>query len=191
MPTQDSSFDQLLSRAPAAPNADIVTVVGALARSTQEGKFVLTVPDGRSLTFDVAAVKQYRVVAESLGQLLVELDLDAKEIPAEERLEPVTYAPTINPYQTATYPSADFGSHVADVPPPFNTIYTYDIQTPYHIDQHQIAFGGEPYAGFTPFLMAAVHQAPAATMAALEAFSMLHPKYFPKVKADRTSPRDA
>jgi hypothetical protein len=41
MADEKKSFSDLLSEAPLVPNEDTVTLVGALARSSQAGKFVL------------------------------------------------------------------------------------------------------------------------------------------------------
>jgi hypothetical protein len=78
-------FKQLLSKAPEASDSDTMTVVGALARSPQPGKFVLGTAGGQTIALDVAAVKNHKVVAESVGQLLVELELDATKLSPETR----------------------------------------------------------------------------------------------------------
>jgi len=74
-------FDKLLSEAPMAQEADTVTVVGSLARTKEPGHFVLSTPDGRSVTLDVDAVKSAKAIAGAVGQTLVELTLDAKRVP--------------------------------------------------------------------------------------------------------------
>jgi hypothetical protein len=81
MAREESEFQKLLSEAPAAPSADTITVMGALSRTADPGHFVLTLPDGRSETLEVAAVKSAKKIGGAVGQSLVELELDAKKIP--------------------------------------------------------------------------------------------------------------
>jgi hypothetical protein len=81
MPNEDSEFQKLLSEAPMAPSSDTLTVVGALSRSADPTRFVLTLPNGQSETVEVAAVKSARKIAGAIGQSLVELELDAKRVP--------------------------------------------------------------------------------------------------------------
>jgi hypothetical protein len=83
MAKEESEFHKLLSEAPMAPDADTVTVVGILRRTADPARFVLTLPDGQSETLDVAAVKSAKRVAGAIGQSVVELELDAKRVPAK------------------------------------------------------------------------------------------------------------
>jgi hypothetical protein len=55
--TQETEFATLLRDAPMAPDADTVTLVGALERNADAKQFGLRLPDGRSVTLDVDAVK--------------------------------------------------------------------------------------------------------------------------------------
>ncbi len=77
----ESEFQKLLSEAPMAPNADTVTVVGTLSRTADASRFVLTLPDGRTVTLDVDLVKSAKTVAGAVGQTMVQLELDAKRTP--------------------------------------------------------------------------------------------------------------
>jgi hypothetical protein len=81
MARDESEFQKLLSEAPAAPDADTVTAVGLLARTADSARFMLTLPNGRSETLEVGAVKSAKKVAGAIGQSLVELELDAKRVP--------------------------------------------------------------------------------------------------------------
>jgi|HubBroStandDraft_4_1064222.scaffolds.fasta_scaffold62295_3 hypothetical protein len=81
MAKDEGDFRKLLSEAPMAPDADTVTVVGILARTPDAARFVLTLPDGRSVALDVDAVKSAKAIAGAIGQSVVQLELDAKCIP--------------------------------------------------------------------------------------------------------------
>ena len=81
MADEKKSFSDLLSEAPLAPNEDTVSLVGALARSSQPGKFVLATSPGNSVTLDVDAVKGYQVIGGGVGQVLVQVDVDRAQVP--------------------------------------------------------------------------------------------------------------
>ena len=81
MAKAESDFQKLLSEAPMAPASETVTVVGALARSADAAHFNLTLPNGRSVTLDVDAVKSAKAIAGAVGQTLVQIELDAKRVP--------------------------------------------------------------------------------------------------------------
>jgi hypothetical protein len=85
MPKDQNEFRKLLSEAPAAPETDTLTVVGALARIADAERFLLTPPNGRAETLNVAAVISSRRIAGMVGQALVELVLDAKQVPEDIR----------------------------------------------------------------------------------------------------------
>jgi hypothetical protein len=57
MADEKKSFNELLSEAPLAAKEDTISLVGALERSHQPGKFVLVLGGGRTLTLEVEAVK--------------------------------------------------------------------------------------------------------------------------------------
>jgi hypothetical protein len=78
---KDEDFQKLLSEAPMAANADTVTVVGMLSRTTDASHFVLTLPDGRTAKIEVVAVKAAKKIAGAIGQTMVQLELDAKRVP--------------------------------------------------------------------------------------------------------------
>jgi hypothetical protein len=81
MADDDKSFKELLSEAPLA--ADTVTVVGALARTHEPDKFVLALADGNTVTLETKAVKSFTRLGGAIGQLLVQLELDAKLVPKD------------------------------------------------------------------------------------------------------------
>jgi hypothetical protein len=77
------SFSELLSEAPLSTAEETVTLAGALGRSSQAGKFVLTMGPGNSVTLDQSAVKNYQVLGGGVGQLLVQVEVDKTKVPAE------------------------------------------------------------------------------------------------------------
>jgi hypothetical protein len=101
MTKAQGDFQKLLSEAAVAPdarNADTVTVVGILGRTTAPERFVLTLPSGRSETLDVAAVKSAKKVASAIGSL-VELELDAKLVPEHMRTQSISPFVAALPHQ--------------------------------------------------------------------------------------------
>jgi hypothetical protein len=83
MPEGDTDFAKLLRDAPMV--SDTVTVAGMIARTPDPTRFMLTLPDGRSETLQVEAVKSAKIVASTIGQSVVQLELDAKRIPESLR----------------------------------------------------------------------------------------------------------
>ena len=83
MSDKKKTFSDLLSEAPLAVTEDTVSMVGALSRSSQPDKFVLTTPQGQAFTFNTSAVKKHQVLGGGVGQLLVQLDVDREQVPAE------------------------------------------------------------------------------------------------------------
>jgi hypothetical protein len=174
MAKEESEFQKLLNEAPAAPSTDTVTVMGALSRAADPSRFVLTLPDGRSETLEVAALKSAKKIAGAVGQSLVELELDAKRVPekiSENLNKPLAdHAPKTLWYQDTSQTIAYFDTHqtiayfdhpntglkdiVGDAPPP-----TF-IET--------IGAGGVEQPGLAPFAAAMPRQVDPATRAALE-----------------------
>lgn len=76
------SFEELVNDAPPAQAAGTVSLVGMLAKSSEPGKFVLTLRDGSELTLETAAVKEHEVLGASVGQTIVRVDVEAADIPA-------------------------------------------------------------------------------------------------------------
>src|SRR5262249_5599870 len=96
------AFEDLLKEAPLAPAWDGVSLVGTLARSSEGGKFVLTLQDGRAVTLETASVKNYTVLGTSVGQTIVRIDVDRASIPTSvlEAASP-PYPPTPVPFTLA------------------------------------------------------------------------------------------
>ena len=85
MHKDEISFEKLLSDAPAATDADSLTVVGVLARTADPARFSLTLPNGQAQILNVNAVKSSRKLAGAVGQFIVELVLDAEQVPENLR----------------------------------------------------------------------------------------------------------
>jgi hypothetical protein len=74
MDSEEKSFKELVKEAPMEPT---LSVVGALAQSSEEGKFVLRLQDGRSITLETSSVKGYTVLGTSVGHTIVRIEVDA------------------------------------------------------------------------------------------------------------------
>ncbi len=150
MAKSESEFQKMLGEAPMAPNADTVTVVGMLGRTADAARFALTLPDGRTETLDVDAVKSAKAIAGAIGQSVVQLELDAKRVPESLRWF------KSGPDHTGVAADTQFGPwgplHGGGVSPPKERIET-------------LAAGG--LAQHAPFVAASPHQADPATMHAL------------------------
>jgi len=82
MASQDKSFADLVAEAPPAPAEGTVSLVGALAKSRETGKFVLTLQDGRTVALETSAVKGHTVLGSSLGRSIVRIEIEASKAPA-------------------------------------------------------------------------------------------------------------
>jgi hypothetical protein len=82
MASQNKSFADLVADAPAAAAEGTVSLVGALAKSREAGKFVLTTQDGRTVTLETSAVKGHSVLGSSLGRAIVRIEIEASKAPA-------------------------------------------------------------------------------------------------------------
>ena len=67
MADEKKSFSELVNEAPLAVTEGSITVVGALARSHEPGKFVLIFCPECNVTLDIDAVKGYRVLGGAIG----------------------------------------------------------------------------------------------------------------------------
>ena len=76
------SFDDLVNEAPLSPAPGTVSLVGTLARSTEPGKFVLTLQGGSSVTLQTTSVKGHVVLGSSKEHMIIRIDVDSKKIPA-------------------------------------------------------------------------------------------------------------
>jgi hypothetical protein len=81
MSTEEKSFADLVKEGPAQPAMGTISLIGTLAQSSEAGKFVLILQDGRSVTLEIAAVKGHAVLGASVGQAIVRVDIDAGKIP--------------------------------------------------------------------------------------------------------------
>jgi len=168
MPDEKRSFRELLGEAPVA--SDTVSLVGILSRSHEAGKFVITLADGRNLTLDIDAVKEHTVLAGSIGQTLVRIEIDAKRAPAETAPERIGFKPL---WEDRSFPPW------IDIKRPFfdtHPGYWPDIKIPY-VDQVGpvgVPPGGDPWAtGMTgvPFALATPHHAPPGMIAAMQGWA--------------------
>lgn len=180
------SFRELVSQAPAAPSAQAPRLVGTLSRAQEEGKFVFTLADGRSVTLDIDAVREHRALGGAAGQELVEITVDPERLPRE------AMAPTsagllggFNLYPPWTLFWLDhklpFWDTIPGRAPDVKLSYAdhtgwEDVKNP-RIDvagPGQVPPGGDPWGGFAagqgaaPFALATPHQAPAAALAAMQ-----------------------
>ncbi len=152
--TEEKGFGELLDDSPLATNEGTVTLVGALQRSRESGKFVLSLGNGQNVTLDVAAVRGHKVLAGMAGQRLVQVELDQNKLPNDFPGMSAT---------AFTSPEADYGVRPKFPPgdlPPVGTIM-----------EHLPSAGGDPYfgAGFpaagvpVPFVLATPHHVPTET----------------------------
>lgn len=190
MAEKKKSFSDLLNDAPLAAQEDTITLVGALARSNQSGKFVLTLGSGNTVTLDVAAVKGYQVMGGAVGQPLVQVEVDREKVPetVQGQLGPIkTFAgfdqpithPTID--QPVSHPLVDYPiTHpVVDHPiykdPYFDVTGKGLFESTGTIAETGGYPGspGDPYAGAgyagggaaVPFTLATPHHAPSGAFA--------------------------
>jgi hypothetical protein len=159
MADDDKLFKELLSEAPLA--ADTVTVVGALARTHEPDKFVLALADGHSVTLETKAVKSFTRLGGAIGQLLVQVELDAKLVPKDLYLT--------HPGGGGKPPSSDW----QHAPPPtlWESIQIKPSNDPLGGGATALEPEPSPWAriagGLAPFALTTPHQAPAETLAAL------------------------
>ncbi|MBV9539414.1 MAG: hypothetical protein JOY70_10815 [Acidisphaera sp.] len=190
-------FARTLRDAPMAPNQDTVTVIGTVARTANEDEFVLTVAGGQTFTIPVDAVKSSRTMAGAVGQSVVELALNASALPERMRDDlgsSVAGAASLQtvPVRDYTIAWVDYSVYWTDQTLYYadHTIAAWDHTgiADLKIPEADVGPGkviGDPQGGntlaenigpgipggdpgvFTPFTLAAPHQASAATMAAL------------------------
>ncbi len=156
MADEKKSFKDLLSEAPLAASEDTVSLVGALARSSDPAKFVLALGQGNNVTLDVAAVKSHQVLGGGVGQLLVQIEVDRSQLPEEAKQ-------AVDPARQVTTGLADL-KH-----PAFETGYV-DIKHPL-LDKSpwEEPTRTNPQLDDPPFALATAQQAPAESVAAMQA----------------------
>ena len=190
MADETKSFSELLSEAPLAAQEDTVSLVGALGRSNQPGKFVLALSSGRSITLGVDAVKGHQVLGGGVGQSLVQVQIDAKEVPLDVMGStgyvdvvgipgPPNFGPTgypdVGPTGHHDVPSPVGGGHGPG--PPKGMTWTDEITWVENIpdpslwgDPSQLggAYAAPTIPAAAPFALATPHQAPQSTIAAMQ-----------------------
>ena len=155
MADQTKSFDDLLSEAPLAANEDTVSLVGALARSNQPGKFVLMMSQGGSVTLETSAVKSHQVLGNAVGQTLVQVEVDKSKVP-QSAVEAGGQVPL------PTTGLVDLKR------PPMDKNPLFDKHP--HFDKHPwLELGTSAQLDHPPFALATAQQAPAEALAALQA----------------------
>jgi len=182
MAKEDKSFADLVAEAPAAPVEGAVSLVGALAKSSEAGKFVLTLQDGRSVTIETSAVKGHTVLGSSLGRTIVQVEVEAEKVPAigaqpfpqatgtvkdiqtgavdHTGFHDIGTEPGADAPNTRTYLDLGFGTGLYDTSPLLEKVPISD------------AFPAQA-GGITPFALATPHQAPANVLEAMNPFGFV------------------
>jgi hypothetical protein len=105
MADKEKSFEDLVKE---APTGGTVSLVGTLAQSSEAGKFVLNLQDGRAMTLETASVKGHTVLGTSLGQTIVRIDVDPGSLPADafdaSRLRQPVPSPWLRFYEPVPLP---------------------------------------------------------------------------------------
>ena len=153
MANEENDFANLLRDAPLAADADTLSVAGILARSPDPARFVLTLADGQSVTLEVEAVKSAKVLAGTIGQSIVQLEIDAKRVP-DSLLAGIGFKARADVVKT----------QLGDIP---NVLGSGGGSPPKEVIEGIGALGGS-----SPFVAAMPHQAHPGTIAALERFSL-------------------
>jgi hypothetical protein len=171
MADEKKSFAELLNDAPLAAGENTVRLVGLLARSSDHKKFVLGLGENQSVTLDIDAVKDYRVLSGMVGQLIIEVEVDRHRLPAP--------APPPLPY--VKDPAVDLPRATVQE---WTTVYG---PTTWSEPTAAPNFGnpgwgvyGDPWAsqGLVPFALAAARQAPQHVIGAMAAPRLsVIPKY--------------
>jgi len=178
MATEDKSFAELVAEAPAAPSEGTVSLVGALAKSSEHGKFVLILQDGSTVTLETSAVKGHVVLGSSLGRTIVRVEVDAGKVPAisPQPFPQVTVAAqdtqsgTVRDIQTGAVDHTGFHDIGTEpgVDAPITGPYLeqgfgtgqYDTSPLFDKPPISDAFPAQA-GGIAPFALATPHQAPA------------------------------
>ena len=181
MANDEKTFAALLSEAPLSQKSDTVTLTGALARSPEEGKFVLMQGDGSSLTLDTDAVKSHTVLGGSFGQQIVQVELDPEKVPKEvtERPQAINSlyvdrtgagdVPVDHRYMaTPPHVGADVHTGLADV-------HTGAADVMRGMESMPLSEENTLPSYDMPFALATGHQAPAGTLAQMTAMAYAAP----------------
>jgi hypothetical protein len=183
MASEDKSFADLVAEAPGAPAEGTVSLVGALAKSREAGKFVLTLQDGRTVTLETSAVKGHTVLGSSLGRAIIRIEIEASKAPTlgPRRFGRSTISPLLR--NTGAWDQIGYGDG-DDTPPftsekdpvesdPFTSEKDPNEKDPFESDPIQekdpTGEGTGSYEELDPFALATPHQAPPNVVRALQA----------------------
>jgi hypothetical protein len=168
MVADKKSFKALLEEAPIA--TDTVSLVGTVSRSHEPDKFVIILGDGRSVTLETDAVKDYTVMGGAIGQLVVKIEIDSTRVPRDAQSISTEFKrPTLETIYWYDHPK----NPISDTHPgqfPDVTIPQADVAGPVPVGP-----GGDPWGGFgagqlyAPFALATPHQVADAQIAAIQA----------------------
>lgn len=183
------SFEDLLAAAPEAPAEGTVILTGTLMRSSEKGKFMLDMGDGRTVTLDTSAVKGHAVIGSSVGQNVVRVDVDQKAVPAVAAGSPPPVAKPL--VDAGTTFVLDHSLSIPDIDHPFTLARTdFTVLFLDHPQKHPwLDIIGQPgtgvaeiagtlaegvtdpgqiqQAGLAPLALAAPQQVPQSTLASL------------------------
>jgi len=170
MAKEDKSFGDLVAEASAAPSEGAVSLVGVLAKSSEAGKFALTLQDGRTVTLETSAVKGHTVLGSSLGRTIVKVEVEAEKVPAPHG-DPSAFVPL---WRNTGWLDTYTGQWDAGT-----TDFWFDVAPLYAPAQA---------GGVAPFALATPQQAPANVLAALNSpHSVSHMR---KLPGSDSGPRD-
>jgi len=205
MSDEKQSFQELLGEAPLAKGEDTVSLVGALQRSQQSGKFVLALGAGRSLTLDIDAVKAHRVLGGAVGQTLVQVDVDRNRVPSEvNTAQPGVPASSLYNVPVKAVVDVPLKNPYVDLQPSKNIVESIGTLQETIVypglggDPWQLggAYAGPALAAAVPFALATPHQAPSGVLAGVQAgavapvtFDRTLPPFEYTKGYDATSPR--
>ena len=157
--SEKKSFSELLNEAPLASAERTVCITGVLARSNEPGKFVLTTGDNQTVTLDVDAVKEHKVLSGMVGQLVVQVEVDKDRVPKMAHAREEVFTRDFYD-QHRTAPIADTNPRVDQY------IYKNVIENTGTIQENVVDpgnFGVDPALGqVAPFAMATASQVPQA-----------------------------
>ena len=183
MAKEDKSFADLVAEAPTAPAEATVSLVGALAKSREGGKFALTLQDGRTVTLETSAVKGHTVLGSSLGRAIVRIEIEASSAPAFGPRRHERSPMTSLLRGTGVWDQLGYGE--GDDTPPFTSEKDPVESDPFTSEKDPLEkdpFESDPFAEkdptgegtgsyeyIEPFALATPHQAPPNVVRALQA----------------------
>jgi hypothetical protein len=172
MASEKKSFSELLSEAPLASAEKTVCLTGVLARSNDPGKFMLTMGDNQTITLDVDAVKEHKVLSGMVGQMMVQVEVDRDRVPGSATEAGAAVARPTFPIidQTAAHldqhHTVPWDPWYTDVLTDVHKLPIVDVPTNFSeaigTGQETVVNPGDPGfgQGISPFALATPHQAP-------------------------------